>query len=213
TCRLITEGHALPFVTLATAPTVTLPRLKALTTGAVPNFLDAILNLVESTDSKGGSAIEDNWLAQMRDRRGKRLTFFGDDTWLRLYADLFQRTDGTTSFFVADTVEVDYNVTRHVQPELAKNDWDVMILHYLGLDHIGHLAGPKSPLMLPKQREMDGVVRTIYEHTKKEDALRLAADPTARPTLIVLCGDHGMNEAICTEYIGNHGGSSHGEVS
>ena len=32
-----------------------------------------------------------------------------------------------------DTVEVDNNVTRHLKPELENNDWDVMILHYLGI--------------------------------------------------------------------------------
>ena len=35
---------------------------------------------------------------------------------------------------------VDDNVTRHVMPELENEDWDVMILHYLGLDHAGHLG-------------------------------------------------------------------------
>jgi predicted AlkP superfamily pyrophosphatase or phosphodiesterase len=36
---------------------------------------------------------------------------------------------------------VDENVTRHLDEELERDDWDVMILHYLGLDHIGHLEG------------------------------------------------------------------------
>jgi ethanolamine phosphate transferase 2 subunit G len=38
---------------------------------------------------------------------------------------------------------VDNNVTRHISPELVRDDWSVMVLHYLGLDHIGHKAGPK----------------------------------------------------------------------
>jgi ethanolamine phosphate transferase 2 subunit G len=38
---------------------------------------------------------------------------------------------------------VDNNVTRHLDDELANKDWDVLILHYLGLDHIGHLGGPR----------------------------------------------------------------------
>ena len=114
-----------------------------------------------------------------------------------------------------DTVEVDANVTRHAELELARDDWDVMILHYLGMDHIGHVYGPKryeelmppnhslnnqldaySSLMKPKQREMDDVVRNIYERTKKTDEERLKADPNAKPSLIILCGDHGMNEVI-----------------
>lgn len=53
--------------------------------------------------------------------------------------------------------------------------------------------------MIPKQREMDDIVRTIYTAIENEDHL---AD-----TLFVLCGDHGMNDG------GNHGGSAPGETS
>jgi ethanolaminephosphotransferase len=53
--------------------------------------------------------------------------------------------------------------------------------------------------MIPKQIEMDGMVRTIYSAIENEDHLA--------NTLFVLCGDHGMNEG------GNHGGSSEGETS
>lgn len=54
-----------------------------------------------------------------------------------------------------------------------------MILHYLGLDHIGHTSGPKSPLIQMKLREMDSVIRLIFESFHQHD------------TLIVVCGDHG----------------------
>ena len=53
-------------------------------------------------------------------------------------------------------------MTRHLDTELSSSDWDVMFLHYLGLDHIGHLAGPRSPLIKPKLQEMDNIVRRIY---------------------------------------------------
>jgi ethanolaminephosphotransferase len=53
--------------------------------------------------------------------------------------------------------------------------------------------------MIPKQREMDSIVRQIYEAIEKEEYLN--------STLLVLCGDHGMNDA------GNHGGSAPGETS
>lgn len=50
--------------------------------------------------------------------------------------------------------------------------------------------------MGPKQREMDDVVRVLYERTREIDQQRMATNPSARPTLIILCGDHGMNE-VC----------------
>jgi ethanolaminephosphotransferase len=53
--------------------------------------------------------------------------------------------------------------------------------------------------MIPKQKEMDDIVRDIYTAIENEDHLS--------NTLFVLCGDHGMNDG------GNHGGSSPGETS
>ncbi|CAJ0824938.1 10463_t:CDS:2, partial [Entrophospora sp. SA101] len=103
-----------------------------------------------------------------------------------------------------DTVEVDLNVTRNIKPQLLSQSWEVLIFHYLGLDHIGHSSGPHSPLMRPKQHEMDKVIKTIFEIIKDQDSKRLNNNPNSKPTLLVLCGDHGMNEA------GNHGGSSAG---
>ena len=54
-------------------------------------------------------------------------------------------------------------MTRHIDDELARHDWDVLILHYLGLDHIGHLAGPYSPLVKLKLQEMDEIIKHILQ--------------------------------------------------
>ncbi len=35
-------------------------------------------------------------------------------------------------------------MTRHVSDELLSHDWDAWIMHYLGLDHIGHKTGPNG---------------------------------------------------------------------
>ncbi len=195
---LIRSGAAVPFDGHASPPTITLPRIKAITTGSVPSFLDVLLNFAES-DTTSTLALQDSWLAQSRAKPGAKLVMYGDDTWLKLFPGFFDRSDGTTSFFVSDFTEVDQNVTRHVPAELRQTDWSVMILHYLGLDHIGHKSGPHSINMASKQREMDTVVEEIYQ--AMEDSSHLES------SLLVLCGDHGMNEA------GNHGGSSSGEVT
>lgn len=57
----------------------------------------------------------------------------------------------------------------------------------------------RSVHMLPKQEEMDGIVKQIFEAMENKRHLG--------STLLILCGDHGMNDA------GNHGGSSPGETS
>ena len=171
TCSLIREGTALPFTAHATSPTITMPRVKAITTGSIPSFLDVILNFAES-DTTSTLATQDTWLAQIKakrygDKQGK-LVMYGDDTWLKLFPDFFERADGTSSFFVSvsllcprlcrwntklildaqDFTEVDNNVTRHVPNELLNDDWNAMVMHYLGLDHIGHKAGPKRYVVL-----------------------------------------------------------------
>ncbi|KAL2809023.1 alkaline-phosphatase-like protein [Aspergillus granulosus] len=197
TQSLIRSGAAVPFTAYAGSPTVTMPRLKAITTGSVPSFLDVILNIAES-DTSSTLAHQDTWLAQIKAKSGQ-LVMYGDDTWLKLFPGMFSRADGTTSFFVSDFTEVDTNVTRHVPSELIRDDWSALIMHYLGLDHIGHKAGPQSSYMIPKQHEMDSIVTQIYQAMEQENHLQ--------STLFILCGDHGMNDA------GNHGGSSAGETS
>ncbi|KIW76089.1 hypothetical protein Z517_10834 [Fonsecaea pedrosoi CBS 271.37] len=194
---LIRSGAAVPFTGHASPPTITMPRVKAITTGSVPSFVDLILNFAES-DTTSTLRDQDTWLAQLR-AKGNSLVMYGDDTWLRLFPDFFSRADGTTSFFVSDFTEVDNNVTRHIPSELENQDWSAMTLHFLGLDHIGHKTGPKGPKMPAKQTEMDGIVRDIYAKLESYDHLKSC--------LLVLLGDHGMNEG------GNHGASSQGEVS
>ena len=48
---------------------------------------------------------EDNLISQMK-FANKKIVFCGDDTWMRLFPEHFERTDGTTSFFVTDYTEV-----------------------------------------------------------------------------------------------------------
>ncbi|XP_068089997.1 GPI ethanolamine phosphate transferase 2 isoform X2 [Hyperolius riggenbachi] len=190
--QLIEKGTTHSFIAKATAPTVTMPRIKALMTGSIPGFIDIVMNL------NSQELQEDNLLWQAK-QSGKRLIFYGDDTWIRLFPKHFVEYDGTSSFFVSDFTEVDNNVTRHLDDVLNRSDWDMLILHYLGLDHIGHMTGPHSPLIGPKLSEMDNVLRKIH-------SALLSKDEGLFPDLIVICGDHGMSEA------GSHGGSSDEEV-
>lgn len=49
--------------------------------------------------------LEDNLIWQAK-TAGKRIIFYGDDTWVRLFPKHFMEYDGTTSFFVSDYTEV-----------------------------------------------------------------------------------------------------------
>lgn len=100
TRSLLSDGRAKGYIAKASAPTVTLPRLKALTAGTPPVFLDFIANLDERSGSKSDASGEDSWVKQLF-LAGKRMVFLGDDTWLRLFPKhYFIRTDPTTSFYV-----------------------------------------------------------------------------------------------------------------
>ncbi|XP_057561226.1 GPI ethanolamine phosphate transferase 2 isoform X2 [Hippopotamus amphibius kiboko] len=194
TTYLVEKGSSHSFVAEAKPPTVTMPRIKALTTGSLPGFIDVVRNL------NSPALLEDNVITRAK-AAGKRIIFYGDDTWVKLFPKHFVEYDGTTSFFVSDYTEVDDNVTRHLDKVLKRRDWDVLILHYLGLDHIGHVSGPNSPLVGRKLGEMDSVLMKIHTSLLSEER------ETLLPSLLVLCGDHGMSEA------GGHGASSVEEVN
>ncbi|KAG5347648.1 PIGG transferase, partial [Acromyrmex charruanus] len=193
TSDILTNDHGCLIQAKLQAPTVTMPRIKAMMTGTVPNFVDVILNF-------GSKPLHrDNLLSQAK-AHGYKLIFYGDETWLSLFPNIFDRHDGTTSFFVTDFTEVDNNVTRHIQDELNNDDWDMMILHYLGLDHIGHVEGPFGPSIKPKLQEMDKIVAQIAQ--KVQDW-----NDDGEPTLFIVCGDHGIKDS------GGHGGSTPEETT
>lgn len=77
-----------------------MPKLKAITTGSIPSFLDMILNFAES-DTTSSLANQDTWLAQMNKQSDSMAVMYGDDTWLKLFPDIFGRAEGTSSFFVS----------------------------------------------------------------------------------------------------------------
>lgn len=196
--KLLNDGYGVGFTAFSNPPTVTLPRLKGITTGSTPNFIDAVLNIADD-ENTSGLGDQDSWLKQMFLNDWK-INMFGDDTWHKLFPDYFTKTEGTASFYVSDFTIVDNNVTRHLDYELSnegKSNWDCLILHYLGLDHIGHKGGPNSPNMPLKQKEMDQIMERIFDKV-------VLQNPNS---LFIILGDHGMND------VGNHGGSSTAETS
>ncbi|KAI1381950.1 alkaline phosphatase-like protein [Hypoxylon crocopeplum] len=197
---LIRSGAAIPFTALAASPTLTISRIKALTQGTGQSFLDAWLNIANSDDARRLEG-EDTWLSRLKTERDveKKMLFYGIDVWHVLYPDIFDRYEAIDSFYVPDFTSVDRNVTRHVPDELETDDWKALILHYLGLDNLAHHSGPSGSLMVPKQAEMDDVIRQIYEAMERQSHLE--------NTLFVLAGDHGMTED------GNHGGDTPSEIA
>ncbi|TKX27537.1 GPI ethanolamine phosphate transferase-like protein [Elsinoe australis] len=183
--------HAVLLPFIADPPTTTLQRLKGLTTGTLPTFIDAGSNFA-------GTAIdEDNIVAQLRNA-SKTVVHLGDDTWHSLFPGYFdpELTRAYDSFNVWDLFTVDNGVTEHIFPLLDKANssrWDVIFGHYLGVDHAGHRYGPDHPAMSSKLKEMNDVF------TRMMDAID-------DRTLLVVMGDHGMDSK------GDHGGESDDEI-
>ncbi|QGA12633.1 hypothetical protein EYB26_000277 [Talaromyces marneffei] len=179
----------LPFI--ADPPTTTLQRLKGLTTGTLPTFIDAGSNF-------DGSAIdEDNIISQLR-TAGKNLVHLGDDTWDKLFPDYFdpELSHPFDSFNVWDLHTVDNGVNDNLFPLLHPTNsskWDVVFGHYLGVDHAGHRYGPDHAAMAAKLKQMNQVIRDVVQKIDDD-------------TLLIVIGDHGMDSK------GDHGGESDDEV-
>ncbi|PWW72328.1 hypothetical protein C7212DRAFT_286756 [Tuber magnatum] len=179
----------LPFI--ADPPTTTLQRLKGLTTGTLPTFIDAGSNFA------GQVIDEDNLISQLK-AVGKRTAFMGDDTWMALFPGLFEADMEYPyeSLNVWDLHTVDDGVSEHIFPLLHPENvsrWDVLIGHYLGVDHAGHRYGPDHFAMREKLVQMNGVIERLVGSVDDD-------------TLLVVMGDHGMDPK------GDHGGESQGEL-
>ncbi|GMF64525.1 unnamed protein product [Phytophthora lilii] len=184
--------HALLLKFVADPPTMTMQRLKGLTTGSLPTFLDIKDNMAASSQ-----IVEDNLLRQLRAQQ-RGVVFMGDDTWDALYAREFTRKFAFDSFNVKDLHSVDRGVTSHLFPELQKPDWDLLIAHFLGVDHVGHTHGPSSVFMAEKLDEMNVVLKKLLQKLKDM--------PDGDDVLLAVLGDHGMSAD------GNHGGASDEET-
>ncbi|KAM8713010.1 hypothetical protein ACLKA7_013342 [Drosophila subpalustris] len=170
-------------------PTVTMPRLKSITTGTLSNFIDIALNVGHTEQ------VEDSLLHRLKQRNAV-VSFAGDHTWVHLFPTEFTRKAANNdSFYVNDFYEGDKNVTNALESELEKKDWTLLILHYLGLDHIGHVEGHDSPKVNHKLKEMDKAVKKILDHKNMDNYL------------LMLTGDHGMADG------GGHGGNTPAETT
>ncbi|KAF7794894.1 hypothetical protein EIP86_006037 [Pleurotus ostreatoroseus] len=126
------------------------------------------------------------------------IAFFGDDTWISMFPGAFNHnlTHSFDSFNVEDFDTVDNGIIDRVLPLLREKEpsWDVIISHFLGVDHVGHRVGPAHPAMKTKLQHMDNMLRDVVELLDNE-------------TLLVVMGDHGMDRR------GNHGCDTEHEVT
>eukprot|EP00581_Thalassiosira_minuscula_P011788 CAMPEP_0183721204 /NCGR_PEP_ID=MMETSP0737-20130205/13555_1 /TAXON_ID=385413 /ORGANISM="Thalassiosira miniscula, Strain CCMP1093" /LENGTH=998 /DNA_ID=CAMNT_0025951175 /DNA_START=202 /DNA_END=3195 /DNA_ORIENTATION=- len=213
---------------VADPPTVTMQRLKGLTTGGLPTFADI-------SGSFGGASIEeDSWVEQLKSvpwgRRHNshgemkildehpRIAFVGDDTWVDLFPTQFDDCHPFPSFNTRDLDTVDNGCLEHLPRLLggllgrtttSKNQeatggnstslFELIVAHFLGVDHVGHTYGPNNPHMESKLHQMDVMLSNTLDV--------IDAAPTDSCIVALVLGDHGMTED------GNHGGGTEEEVN
>ncbi|KAG0411633.1 hypothetical protein HPB47_011237, partial [Ixodes persulcatus] len=93
-----------------------------------------------------------------------------------------------------DLHTVDNGILKHLYPELERPEsWDVLVAHFLGVDHCGHWLGKNHPEMAAKLTQLDNVIRNVTS-LLPDDAL------------LVVMSDHGMTTD------GDHGGETEDEL-
>ena len=202
---LLASPHStLLFPFVADAPTVTLQRLSALTTGSLPTFIDFAANF-QSSELQGDSIIR-----QMQHSRTTaaistsrvKTAFMGDDTWLSLFPSSLDEAHPYPSFNVKDLHTVDNGCIQHLMPTLQRRRVEadrgttqrsVTIAHFLGVDHVGHRYYAGHDTMADKLRQLNGVIAEVVGWMDERPDV---------PTVLFLFGDHGMTED------GNHGGAT-----
>ncbi|XP_040977254.1 GPI ethanolamine phosphate transferase 3-like, partial [Aquila chrysaetos chrysaetos] len=98
------------------------------------------------------------------------------------------------SFNVKDLHTVDNGILQHLYATVDSGEWDVLIAHYLSMDHCGHKHGPDHPEMAKKLTQMNEMLRSLVDHLGND-------------TLLLVAGDHGMTET------GDHGSNSEKEMN
>lgn len=181
---------------IADPPTATTQRLSALASGTLPAFMEITSNFAETSFGS------DNFLLQFLNiSRLSNLHMYGDDTWLHLFPIIEERSKGKISgfhsFHLFDLNSVDDGVKRELFPTLQSGDFDVIIAHFLGVDHCGHKFGAAMPQCGDKLSEMDSVLRKVIKEI----------DGIEEKVSLIVFGDHGMTDN------GDHGGNGKKEVS
>lgn len=181
------------FKFLADPPTVTTQRLGSITGGTLSSFVEAFKNFA------GETLLADNFVYQLLENpEYKNFHLLGDDTWVHLYPFILEKAAGIVksfhSFNLMDLHTVDNGIKDHIWPIIEENTFDILITHFLGLDHCGHKFGPLHEECGRKLGEMNDVLKDVIDKMDSD-------------TTLMVFGDHGMTDE------GDHGGNTPREVS
>lgn len=80
-----------------------------------------------------------------------------------------------------DLHSVDNGVVDILYDQVDATDWDVIIAHFLGVDHAGHRYGPNHDEMKKKLEQVDVWINRLLDQVDDD-------------TIVYIVGDHGMDD-------------------
>ncbi|KAK8589694.1 hypothetical protein V6N12_024085 [Hibiscus sabdariffa] len=98
--------------------------------------------------------------------------------------------------------QIDNGCIEHLLPSLHQQDWDVLIAHFLGVDHVGHIYGVDSTPMIEKLEQYNAVLEKVIEEIQNQSG----PGKLHENSLLLVMGDHGQT------LNGDHGGGSPEEL-
>ena len=180
-CSVFYESYADP-------PTVTLQRLKSIVTGQLPVFIE-IGNNFDSAHHVYAESFIDHFYDL------GNVSLMGDNTWVSLFGPRMTRVFTAPSFDVHDIHGVDKTIYGNFKREMMESDSSLIVGHFLGVDHAGHVFGYDSEEVKSKIREIDEwMFRNVLPNMQSDD-------------MLMVLSDHGMTDS------GSHGGASNSETS
>ena len=85
------------------------------------------------------------------------VVFYGDHIWAPQFGEWFTRFLDWPSFDLNDLDTLDANTSAEVLRELDEgSDFDIMVLHMIGVDNAGHTFGSFHPEITRKLKDIEG---------------------------------------------------------
>lgn len=169
-----------PLVAVTTYPPITAVSTASLLTGATPDVHGVDQRGIRKTDTETLFDVAVSAGLRILTVEGESLAFELRGAEPQLSADF----DGNGS--------TDDNVLANALEVLRADEWDILFVHFHGVDDAGHTYGPGAPEERAAIQEEDGAVGRIMELLPEG-------------TLVIIFADHGMHQVDEEGRLGNHG--------
>ena len=169
-----------PLVAVTTFPPITSVSTASLLTGAPPDVHGVDQRGMRKTDTETLFDVAVSAGLRILTVEGESLAFELRGAESQLSADL----DGNGS--------TDDNVLANALEVLRADEWNILLVHFHGVDDAGHTYGPGAPEERAAIQQEDGAVGRIIELLPEG-------------TLVIVFADHGMHQVEEEGRLGNHG--------